>query len=58
MEDRVVLAARARFEGRGSGIEVTGGGMGAVCTLRDGKIVRYQQLQTRAEALQAAGVRE
>jgi ketosteroid isomerase-like protein len=58
MEDTVVLAARARFEGRGSGIEVTGGGMGAVCTLRDGKIVRYQQLQTRAEALQAAGVRE
>jgi ketosteroid isomerase-like protein len=56
--DRVVLALRARFHGRGSGIEVEGGGMGAVLTLRDGKIVRYQQLQSKAEALEAAGLRE
>jgi ketosteroid isomerase-like protein len=41
--DKVVLAARVRFRGRGSGAEVGGGGMGAVYTLRDRKIVRYQQ---------------
>jgi ketosteroid isomerase-like protein len=56
--DRVVIALRARFQGRGSGIEVDGGGMGAVLTLRDGKIVRYQQLQSKVEALEAAGLRE
>jgi ketosteroid isomerase-like protein len=56
--EQVVLATRARFHGRGSGIEVEGGGMGAVYTLRDGKIVRYQQLQSKAEALEAAGLSE
>jgi ketosteroid isomerase-like protein len=56
--DKVVLAARARFHGRGSDVEVEGGGMGAVYTLRDGRIVRYQQLQSKAEALEAAGLPE
>src|SRR5829696_934534 len=56
--DKVVLAVRARFHGRGSGVEVEGGGMGAVVTLRDGKIVRYQQLQSKAEALEAVGLPE
>src|SRR5918995_5377838 len=56
--DKVVLAARARFHGRGSDVEVEGGGMGAVYMLRDGRIVRYQQLQSKAEALEAAGLRE
>jgi len=56
--DKVVLAARARFRGRGSKVEVGGGGMGAVYTLRNGKVVRYQQLQSRAEALEAAGLPE
>ncbi len=56
--DKVVLALRARFQGRGSGIDVKGGGMGAVLTLRDRKIVRYQQLQSKAEALEAAGLSE
>jgi hypothetical protein len=37
---------------------VEGGGMGAVYTLRDGKIVRYEQFQSKAEALEAAGLRE
>jgi hypothetical protein len=32
--------------------------MGAVYTLRDRKIVRYHQLQSRAEALEAAGLEE
>ncbi|SRR6266511_1304722 len=56
--DKVVLAARVRFHGRGSGVEVGGGGMGAVYTLRDGKIVRSEQFQSKAEALEAAGLEE
>jgi ketosteroid isomerase-like protein len=56
--EQVVFATRARFHGRGSGIEVEGGGMGAVYTLRDGKIVRYEQFQSKAEALEAAGLSE
>jgi hypothetical protein len=56
--DKVVRAARVRSRGRGSGAEVGGGGMGAVYTLRDRKIVRYHQLQSRAEALEAAGLEE
>jgi ketosteroid isomerase-like protein len=57
VDDKVVLAGRSSFRGRGSGIEVEAG-MGAVYTLRGGKIVRYKQLQSRAEALEAAGLRE
>jgi ketosteroid isomerase-like protein len=53
--DKIVLALQARFQGRGSGVEVTGGGMGAVVTLRNGRIVRYEQCQSKAEALEAAG---
>jgi ketosteroid isomerase-like protein len=53
--DHVFAAATVRFRGRGSGVEVGGGGMGAVYTLRDGKIVRYEQFQSKAEALEAAG---
>jgi ketosteroid isomerase-like protein len=56
--DKVVLAARVRFRGRGSGAEVGGGGVGGVFTLRDRKIVRYQLFQSKAEALEAAGLRE
>jgi ketosteroid isomerase-like protein len=56
--DKVVLAARVRFRGRASGVEVGGGGIGAVYTLRDGKIVRYELFQNKAEALEAAGLRE
>src|SRR6266536_6341887 len=47
--DKVVLAASVRFRGRGSGVDVGGGGMGAVLTLRDGKIVHYQLFQSKAE---------
>ncbi len=53
--DKVVLAARMRFHGR-DGVEVGGGGMGAVYTLCDGKIVRYQLFQSKADALEAAGL--
>ena len=57
VDDKVVLAGRSSFRGRGSGIEVEAR-MGAVHTLRGGKIVRYQQLQSKAEALEAVGLRE
>ena len=58
IDDKVVVATRWRFQGRGSGVEVAGGGMGGVVTVRNGKIVRYQQLQSKAEALEAVGLRE
>jgi uncharacterized protein len=56
--DKVVLVARLRFRARGSGVEVGGAGMGAVYTLRGGKIVGYEQFQDKAEALEAAGLSE
>ena len=56
--DKVVLAACVRFRGRGSGVEVGGGGIGAVYTVRGGKVVRYQLFQSKAEALEAAGLSE
>jgi ketosteroid isomerase-like protein len=52
--DKIVLALRARFQGRGSGVEVDGGGMGAILSFQNGKIVRYRQCQTKAEAVEAA----
>jgi uncharacterized protein len=55
--DKVVFATRMRFHGR-DGVAVGGGGMGAVYTLREGKIVRYQLFQSKAEALEAAGLSE
>ena len=55
--DRVVVSAHFRARGRGSGIEVEAR-FHEVYTLRDGKIVRVDEFNDRAEALEAAGVRE
>jgi ketosteroid isomerase-like protein len=55
--DRVVLSAHHRGRGRGSGIKVDAR-FYEVYTLREGKIVRVDEFTERAEALEAAGLRE
>jgi ketosteroid isomerase-like protein len=57
MGDRVVATLHFRGRGRGSGIE-TEARFYEVYTVRDGKIVRMDEYTTRAEALEAAGLRE
>jgi ketosteroid isomerase-like protein len=47
-----------RIQGRGSGIEVAVPPYAWVATLRDGKVVRGTMYMDKAEALEAAGVRE
>jgi ketosteroid isomerase-like protein len=54
--DRVVALYSIHGRGKGSGVEVETE-VGAVATFRDSKIVRLA-LCTRAEALEAAGLRE
>jgi ketosteroid isomerase-like protein len=55
--DRVLVIARHRGRGRGSGAEVETL-FYEVYTLRAGKIVRVDEFTKRAEALEAAGLRE
>lgn len=55
-EGRIVVLAWIRGRGRVSGADVDSR-VGAVFSLRDGKIVRYE-LVDRQEALEAAGLRE
>jgi uncharacterized protein len=55
--DNVVFAAHLRGRGKGSGVEVEMRNW-QVCTVRDGKIVRYRLFATKREALEAAGLRE
>jgi ketosteroid isomerase-like protein len=55
-DDRVVVLAWIRGRGRVSGADVDAR-VGAVFSLRDGKIVRYE-LTDRREALEAAGLSE
>ena len=55
--DTVVLIGRVREQGRASGIEVETYGA-AICTLREGKIVRFKIYQSSAEALKAVGLDE
>jgi uncharacterized protein len=53
----VVVAARFSGRGKRSGVEID---MPAwhVWSLRDGKVVRWQQVRTKQEALEAAGLSE
>lgn len=53
--DKVVLVGRMREHGRASGADVEAVGA-AVFTLRQGKITHLKLYQTRAAALEAAGV--
>jgi ketosteroid isomerase-like protein len=55
--DRVFVAAHFRGRGRASGITVETR-LYEVYTLRDQKIVRVDEFTHRAEALEAAGLRE
>jgi ketosteroid isomerase-like protein len=55
-DERVIVLARIRGRGRASGVDVDSK-VGAVFTLRDGKIVRYE-LTDRQEALEATGLSE
>lgn len=55
-DDTVLALSVERFQGR-DGIEVTAP-FGAVFTLREGKITRWQAFWERRSALETAGVRE
>ena len=55
--DRVLLTAHHRGRGQGSGVEVDTR-FYEVYMLRDGKVVRVDEFSDRAEALEAAGLRE
>jgi len=55
--DRVFLAARFQARGRASGVEVDTR-VYEVYMLRDGKILRIDEYEDRAEALEAAGLPE
>ena len=56
-EDEVVVVLREFGRGKGSGIEVERSTAG-VWTLRDGKAVRIRFYAGKADALEAAGLRE
>ncbi len=53
--DRVVVTARHRGRGRGSGVTVDAR-FYEVYTLRDGKVIRADEYAERTEALRAAGL--
>ena len=55
--DRVLLSAHHRGRGRGSGLEVDARYY-EVYTLSRGKIIRVDEYTDRAEAREAAGLRE
>jgi uncharacterized protein len=55
--DHVIQAILYRGRGRGSGIEVEGRFF-QVLTIKDGKVVRWEEFSHRAEALEAAGLSE
>ncbi len=56
--EQVVSVVTTRARGRASGVEVVSPRYAAVWTIRGGKIVRVAWFPNRAEALEAAGVRE
>jgi ketosteroid isomerase-like protein len=57
-DDRVVSVLTSHVRGRASGIAVELAHFAAVWTIREGKIVRVALFTTRAEALEAVGLRE
>ena len=57
MGERVVATVHFQGRGRGSGIEIDQR-FYEIYTVRHGKVVRMDEYTTRAEALEAAGLRE
>ena len=57
-DDRVLALVHFQGRGRTSGAPTTSFSGGQLFTLRDGKVVRLVLYSTRAEALEAAGLRE
>jgi ketosteroid isomerase-like protein len=55
--DRILVLARHRGTGRGSGVPVDAP-VGHVLTLRDGKVIEWRAYLDRAEALEAVGLSE
>ena len=55
---QVVSVSTMRGRGRASGAEVTSRRYSGVWTIREGRVTRVVWFPTRAEALEAAGVRE
>ena len=55
--DRVFVKVRFQGRGRASGVEVDTR-LYEVYTLRDGKVLRIDEYEDRAEALEAAGLSE
>jgi ketosteroid isomerase-like protein len=56
-DDRVLTVSRLQMRGRGSGVEVNARGA-SIWTIRDGKAAAITLYQSKAEALEAAGLRE
>jgi hypothetical protein len=56
-EARVIVVNRVQMRGRGSGVEVDATGV-QLWTITDGKAQRVKLYQSKAEALEAAGLRE
>jgi ketosteroid isomerase-like protein len=56
-EAQVIVVNRVQMRGRGSGVEVDATGV-QVWTIRAGKAQRVKLYQSKAEALEAAGLRE
>jgi ketosteroid isomerase-like protein len=55
--ESVVIVFRQRGTGRGSGVQIERDFFG-IYDLRESKVVRYRQYESREEALEAAGLRE
>jgi ketosteroid isomerase-like protein len=56
-DDRVLTVSHIRMRGRGSGVEVSASGA-SIWTIRHGKAAAMKLYQSKAEALEAAGLRE
>jgi ketosteroid isomerase-like protein len=55
--DGVLTVSRLQMHGRGSGVEVNASGA-SIWTIRDGKVAAIRLYQSKAEALEAAGLAE
>jgi ketosteroid isomerase-like protein len=55
--ERVLILFRERGQGRRSGVD-TEAKLGAVWTVRDGRVSRMQPFRSRRDAYEAAGLKE